>query len=268
MLIEGMRGIYAAPELLKEAERKLGSLPTNIIAGDRVFYGMDTNVFINDVPNFDSLKFLGRLRTPLGITDPFGNPRNVEIWEPEYLTERLAETLLSSVEDLTSRIIVPMTGCGEVTARSLANRLIDCYGIDLEIVSAAEACQFPEFASRPVLIVDDVLKTGGTMCRELQADLLARPDNVYAFWAMSGLSQFDYKRGREYAPLRTLTVRGQQIIAGVVYAGAGLASPGLGLPVNSISTLLGDNAKADTVLNSLAEKYFGSAIYRAVGREF
>jgi len=259
--------IYVSQDLLEEAELKLGSLPANVIAGDRVLYPRDTNVLINDTP-LNSLTILGRLRGPAGIISPDGKRRNVEIWEQGYLTGRLVEALLSSVEDLTSRIIVPMTGCGEATARSLANRLRDCYDIDLEIVSAGEACQRPEFAAKPVLIVDDVLKTGGTMCRELPSELIARPDNIYAVWAMSSLSQSDYKRKVEYAPLRVLTGMGQQIIAGVVYAGAGLASPGLGLPVNSISTLLGDDKKAQRVRASLAEKYFGSVIYSAVGREF
>jgi hypothetical protein len=267
-MLDEISQIYTSKKLFGEAELNLGPLPANVIAGDRVFYGKETNVFINDVPNFNSLEFLGGLRTSLGIIDSVGKSRNVEIWEADYLTERLAETLLGSVEDLNSRIIVTMTGCGEVTAKSLANKLSDDYGINLQIVSAADACQLPEFESGPILIVDDVLKTGGTISRELQADLLARPDNKYAVWAMSALSRSDYERGKQYAPLRALTRMGQQIIAGVVYAGAGLASPGLGLPVNSISTLVGDSDKSDSVLSSLANKYFGSAIYRAVGRQF
>jgi hypothetical protein len=255
--------IYTMPELANEAYKRLGQLPNNVIAGDRFYLGPDTNVFINDTDR-DSFNYLMSL-LPKGLPyiQQAGEPekRNIEIWDSDYLTEKLADTLVFGTEDLAWRSIVPMTGCGEVTARSLARRLRDYYDINLEIISPENR------GNDPLLIVDDVLKTGGTIERELPLELLSRGNNIFAVWAMSALSQRDYLRGQRYRPLKRITNEGQRIFAGVVYAGAGLSSPGLGLPVNSISTLINGDDKAQEVLESLAEKYFGNGIKRAVGRQ-
>ena len=261
-MITEKTNIYTKSELSIEAGRKLGQLPDNVIAGDRIYLEPNTNVFINDTDR-DSFNFLmSLLPRNLPYIQQVGEPeiRNIEIWDANYLTEKLADTLVFGANDLASKSILPMTGCGEVTACNLARRLRDYYDIDLEIVSPENV------GNDPLLIVDDVLKTGGTIVRELPPELLSRCDNIFAVWAMSTLSQRDYARGERYRPLRRITNQDQKVFTGVVYAGSGLASPGLGLPVNSISTLLNADTKSAEVLDSLACKYFGSAIYRAIER--
>ena len=250
--------IESTPALLGEAERKLNSLPENIIPGDKIYFDPDTNVFINDVPKFDSFCFLVKLSTPLGILDPRGKRRNIYFFEEDYLTEQLTNILVNSDIDLFSNVIVPMTGCGEYVANSLVERLYNDFNIKLEIKRPEEV------GTQPAIIVDDVLKTGRTMLRELPPELLFRPNNTYAVWAMSSLSNSDYQTGTRYEPLRTLTNNGEHMFAGVVYAGAGLKSPGLGVPVNSISTLVNGNEKSNEVVKSLAEKYFGDRLYQAL----
>lgn len=259
MIVEG---VYTRPYLAEEANRKIGDLPLNVLAGDKVFFEPGTNILINDV-TIDSFDFLMRMLPPsMPNISLAGEPptRNIEIWEASYLTKRLAEVLVCNVPriDLNSRVIVPMVGCGESTAESLVRCLSDDYGIYLPIIPAKEVRE------QQVIIVDDVLKTGGTILRELPEGLINNPQTLYAVWAMAALTTESYCFGREYKPLRQLVYNDQQIFAGVVYAGSGLASPGLGLPVNSISTLLKDDEKAQEVIESLSRKYFGDAIYRAV----
>lgn len=257
-MITEQTGIYTNPKLYVEAIRRLGVLPGSVIAGDRIFLPPDTNVFINDTDN-DSFPFLmALLPRSIPFIQQFGEPplRGVEIWEADYLTEKLADTLITGVDDLSARVLIPMTGCGGDTARRLARRLNECR-VDLEIVHPEDV------GARSAIIVDDVLKTGGTIARELPESLLKNPDNLFAVWAMPALTKKDYSIEERYSPLRYITNQGQRIFAGVVYAGSGLSSPGLGLPVNSISTLLADADKAAMVVKSLANKYFGKGIYRA-----
>lgn len=249
--------IFSTSALREEASLRLSQLPEQITAAEKIYFEPNTNVFINDAPEVDSLTFLGRLRGPLGIKGPTGENRNVAILESAYLSDMLAMILAASEINLSRRIIVPMPGCGETAAISLVKSLSDNYGITLNI------SQTSELGSLPAIVVDDVIKTGGTILRELPPSLLEDESTIYATWAMSALTNPDYLYDGRYSPLRQLTAKGQRIFAGVVYAGSGLASPGMGLPLNSISTLVGNTNKSNTVLASLAKRYFGTAIYRA-----
>jgi len=251
--------IHTIPSLRYEAEKRLADLPCNIVVGDRLFFEQDTNIFINDTA-IDSFSFITKLLPPcMPNVQLAGEPprRYIEIWDTNYLTKRLAETLVAN-SDLSSRVIIPMSGCGELAAISLARCLSDCYGITLEIKSL-------EFTgNKPSIIVDDVLKTGATIVRELPNEIIEKPDTIYAVWAISTLTKSDFCTDPRYQSLRLISKHRQEIFAGVVYGGAGLASPGLGLPVNSLSTLMKKDQKSIEVIASLADKYFGQSICRAV----
>lgn len=256
-----MSEIYTDQNLLKEAEKRLNNLPSIIIPGDKTFIRRNANVFINDV-GIDSFEFMMRLFPKcipsVKLAGELEN-RYIEIWEASYLTERLAQLLISNIADLGSKVIVPMNGCGYIVARNLVDFLYEKYKIGI--------ARPEEIGCRSAIIVDDVLKTGGTMYEKLPEEITSNPNNIYAVWAMSSLTEEEYRTREKYNPLRYLTSNGQKIYAGVVYAGSGLASPGLGLPVNSISTLIKGDDKSREVIADLSEKYFGQGIYCAIGAE-
>jgi len=251
--------ILTKPGLEQEAERRLGNLPENIIAAERIYLGPETNVFINDEPGIDSFGFLMRLLPKnMPYVPLLGEPRRgLEIWDAAYLTERLVDVLLT-LEDIGDRVIVPMSGCGVTTAINLAREL-NKRGVNLQIKPLEEV------GSQPVVVVDDIAKTTNTMSRFLPKGILENEGTVYAVSAMAGLTEEDYRLDPIYDSLRYLTKRGQRIFTGVAYAGSGTSN--LGLPVNSISTLLGNDNKAAVVLAALAKRYFGVRIYNALNLE-
>lgn len=240
--------------------KRLGDLAPNVISQNRVFYEADTNIFINDTCNpdnwsVDSFKFLYKL-----LPDPLPNvaqagylpKRNIEIWEGSYLTAELANLLLD-LENLENRILVPISGCGEIVAMQLQQCLNREFGVKMRINDCANG--------KPAVVVDDVIKTGGTILNSLSEDIVARPDTVYASWAMPWVNAKDLVTER-LDPLRKLTEQNQKIFAAVVYAGDRISSP-LSLPVNSISTFQKDDKKSQEVLSDLSEKYFGDKIFLA-----
>lgn len=258
------------------------NFPRVISFGEFQVFGSDTNVLINDTvpPNSpylwldssqmdsegeaigddDALVWMRQLTSDLedsGVSPALPPIRRLVFWEARYLVNRMAAVLLNELDDWPSRAIVPMTGCGVYFAK-LLQVLLDDIDFSIPIIDAQN---FDLQSRLRPIIVDDVLKTGETIDREIPDPITSMQTCVFAVGAMSYLTTADLKSGRRYGHLRQLTYQGQKICPGVVYGGLGLQSPGA-VPLNSMSTIMRGDEKSKTVVESLDQKYFGGRLSR------
>lgn len=281
-----------APEAARKA---FAELPAGIIAAEKIYYGPDVNIFIDDLQTRKDP--YDRSNWQYQPSDWFWMPladiarrrsRDFEVWETPYLQEKLSSVLYDNnilgsglyretgKADSDYWVFNGVRGCGAKVASELSDYLAGCEGTPIPVednssdlftrgygnvrsLMLARREVAAADSTRPRIFIDDVIKTGKTMYEYIMQTRGEIPaGSVFATWAMPAVKESDLAKPEYYWLNELLNVG--PIYAGIVYAGQGVTPAGL--PLNSLSTLVDTSTpaaavKGAKVRQSLAAKYFG-----------
>jgi hypothetical protein len=212
---------------------------------DRIFVAPpDANILLNDTRRaVDSRKLFDALAS--------GTDREIIVWD----AERLTSALVSQIEHLglDDLWLLSVGGAGDIATAMLKAELVES-GVTCQVIELSDLEDLDPDAN--LLIVDDVLKTGGTLQRFTQDNRINR--NLYPnSWIATWCSAY-YSNGYTAYGLNLLV--GNGVITGFVYDGLGCGDGAL--PLNSVSTMLAGDLKAVEVKTSLDRKYFNGNLQR------